>query len=349
MSCDGLRPPRPAAARRPAPRRRSGVPAWCGRRRARSRRCPAGRGRCTRTRSPCRASAAARLTVVVVLPTPPFWLATVMTRVRPGRGRSPARPALTCDGGARPRQRSGWRSRRSRARFHVKHPVDAAVCSLIGRPRPAPAGPDRSGSPDHPDDGRGRVDHAHAAGEHLRAASAGQLPARAVAASSSVGRGLALQGQQAAARAQQRQTTSRPAGRAGPPREPSRRRRRDLPGRAACACSSARARTTRTLVSPSSSTTSRRKVVRRSSGSTRVTSRSGRTSAEHHTGQPGPAADVVHTGARLGMSSLEHRAVQQVPVPQPRHLARARSDPARPRRRPAARRSAASASRRGPE
>ena len=35
----------------------------------------------TSTRSPAWASAAATLTVVVVLPTPPFWLATVMIRV----------------------------------------------------------------------------------------------------------------------------------------------------------------------------------------------------------------------------------------------------------------------------
>lgn len=58
----------------------------------------------TRTRAPCRASEAARLTVVVVLPTPPFWLATTMTRVRSGRGSpSPARPrASTASWAARP-------------------------------------------------------------------------------------------------------------------------------------------------------------------------------------------------------------------------------------------------------
>ena len=36
----------------------------------------------TRMRSPEAASAVARLTAVVVLPTPPFWLATAMTRAR---------------------------------------------------------------------------------------------------------------------------------------------------------------------------------------------------------------------------------------------------------------------------
>ncbi len=40
----------------------------------------------TRTLLPAWARAAATLTVVVVLPTPPFWFATVITRVRGGRG-----------------------------------------------------------------------------------------------------------------------------------------------------------------------------------------------------------------------------------------------------------------------
>jgi hypothetical protein len=36
------------------------------------------------------ASAAAMLTTLVVLPTPPFWFDTVMTRVVSGRGQGPA-------------------------------------------------------------------------------------------------------------------------------------------------------------------------------------------------------------------------------------------------------------------
>src|ERR1700722_8649196 len=40
----------------------------------------------TSTREPCWARAAARLTAVVVLPPPPFWLAIVITRQEPGRG-----------------------------------------------------------------------------------------------------------------------------------------------------------------------------------------------------------------------------------------------------------------------
>jgi hypothetical protein len=40
----------------------------------------------TRTRAPWIASAAARFTVVVVFPTPPFWFATTRTRVVTGVG-----------------------------------------------------------------------------------------------------------------------------------------------------------------------------------------------------------------------------------------------------------------------
>ena len=47
---------------------------------------PCGSRSMTSTVLPACASAAATLTVVVVLPTPPFWFATVITRVRGGRG-----------------------------------------------------------------------------------------------------------------------------------------------------------------------------------------------------------------------------------------------------------------------
>src|SRR5690349_22523041 len=54
----------------------------------------------TSTRTPCCASAAARLTALVVLPTPPFWLATVRTRRCGGRGQPPAAGfAATAAGG----------------------------------------------------------------------------------------------------------------------------------------------------------------------------------------------------------------------------------------------------------
>src|SRR5215831_14286741 len=42
----------------------------------------------TRTRDPCSDRLAARLTAVVVFPTPPFWFAIVMIRQAPGRGQA---------------------------------------------------------------------------------------------------------------------------------------------------------------------------------------------------------------------------------------------------------------------
>ena len=66
---------------------------------------PCGSMSMTRTFSPAAARAAAMLTVVVVLPTPPFWLETVKIRVFSGFGRS------------RPRRRSrrlfSWASSRA--------------------------------------------------------------------------------------------------------------------------------------------------------------------------------------------------------------------------------------------
>ena len=57
---------------------------------------PCGSRSTTSTCRPCRARAAAMFTVVVVLPTPPFWFATVRTRVSSGVGSgSPTRPAST--------------------------------------------------------------------------------------------------------------------------------------------------------------------------------------------------------------------------------------------------------------
>ena len=62
--------------------------------------------------------------------------------------------------------------------------------------------------------------------------------------------------------------------------------------------------------------------MRRSSGSSSVIFRSGRTSASGIPGQPGARTHVAdrHT---LGHHLGEHRAVQQVALPQARHLARA--------------------------
>ena len=60
---------------------------------------------------------------------------------------------------------------------------------------------------------------------------------------------------------------------------------------------------------------------------------------QHQAGQAGAAADVDHPRV-LGQQLGQHGAVQQVPLPQPRHLARADQAARRRRRRPAARRSA---------
>src|SRR5512142_3129390 len=49
---------------------------------------PCGARSTTSTWVPCNARHAARLTAVVVLPTPPFWLAIVITRQDGGRGHS---------------------------------------------------------------------------------------------------------------------------------------------------------------------------------------------------------------------------------------------------------------------
>ncbi len=75
---------------RPAPRTAPGVPARWSIPSAVDA-LPCGSLSSTSTCSPACASAAARLTVEVVLPTPPFWFATVITRVL-GRRREPAAP-----------------------------------------------------------------------------------------------------------------------------------------------------------------------------------------------------------------------------------------------------------------
>ena len=62
---------------------------------ARSRRCPAGRGRPPGPGFRAAPGAAAMLTAVVVLPTPPFWLAIVMIRQARGRGQGRPPPLRT--------------------------------------------------------------------------------------------------------------------------------------------------------------------------------------------------------------------------------------------------------------
>src|SRR5512144_884724 len=60
----------------------------------------------TSTRSPCWASATATLTAVVVLPTPPFWLATASTRRVRGRGNRRRAPRGGTDDNTR--TAGGW-------------------------------------------------------------------------------------------------------------------------------------------------------------------------------------------------------------------------------------------------
>ena len=106
---------------------------------------PCGSRSITSTCSPCTASAAARFTAVVVLPTPPFWLAMVKTRrARPGHPcrsgvqhrRAPARPPAI---GVQPgcgdvsRETSGVSSR---AGDSLRH--SSALRTVHLHPSPAP-------------------------------------------------------------------------------------------------------------------------------------------------------------------------------------------------------------------
>ncbi len=88
------------------------------------------------------------------------------------------------------------------------------------------------------------------------------------------------------------------------------------------ASSSARPRSTSTFCSFSASTHSSRKTVRRSNGSSRVTVMSCRTIARTMSGQTGTRADVDQAHAR-GDGLGHDGAVEQVAVPDARHLARA--------------------------
>ena len=127
--------------RRRARRRSTGTPRWCSTPSAVDA-LPCGSRSTTSTRCPSWASAAATFTVVVVLPTPPFWLATTMTRVRVGtrhrrpRSRAPSRASTVCSAArasgvrvvvgpasassAEVRRASGRRRAAQAAMFHVK-------------------------------------------------------------------------------------------------------------------------------------------------------------------------------------------------------------------------------------
>ena len=117
---------------------------------------PCGSRSITRIRSPCRASAAATLTAVVVLPTPPFWLAIVKTRWRAGRGSPPLAAAckqphralrLGADRGVQCRLRRPTIPAGPSPMFHVKHPGAALPREARRRPWVRPRGPDSSSPP----------------------------------------------------------------------------------------------------------------------------------------------------------------------------------------------------------
>ena len=120
--------------------------------------------------------------------------------------------------------------------------------------------------------------------------------------SSSVARGLDLLGDRAALHRHQRTGRARPAASTSRAAAPAARPRARSPRRTG-ARRAARRRgrgPPRPLLSPRSAATSSRKVVRRSSGSTRVTVRSGRAIASTRPGQAGTGADVAHRRRRPG-------------------------------------------------
>ena len=84
-----------------------------------------------------------------------------------------------------------------------------------------------------------------------------------------------------------------------------------------------------------SATASSRKVVRRSSGSIRVTCRSGRAMAQTRPGRPAPTRRRPRWRPRHARH--DHRAVQDVPLPEPRRPRAARSGHARRPRSPGGR------------
>src|SRR6516162_1431217 len=97
---------------------------------------PCGSRSTTRTCAPCSARQAARLTAEVVLPTPPFWLAIVMTRQAGGRGHSysvsPSAASaawawLTATGPGAGARTGTW--------------AGAGMSTVAGRPSPTPARP----------------------------------------------------------------------------------------------------------------------------------------------------------------------------------------------------------------
>ena len=288
----------------------------------------------TSTRSPCRASAAARLTVVVVLPTPPFWLATVRTARSAGRagGRSPAWPARArCTGGRRaavgdrgvlvvaPRSAAVDVSRETSALGHA-----VTTDRSSGRPlrRPTPTDPvlrHRATTRVEPV-ACDRCVRRSTTSDHSRTRPPTARRAAPVAAAATLARrrGRPFSASSAPPARQQRQ---RPA------QQPV--QRRDRPGGHHVEPT----RRPASVLGPGPDDLDvgqpeGRRRPRRGTSSGAAAARPGRPSGRagraraRCPGRPAPRPDVGHPRA-AGMSGAEHGAVEQVPVPEPGHLARA--------------------------
>src|SRR5690242_15866209 len=110
---------------------------------------PCGSRSTTSTREPCRARQAARLTAEVVLPTPPFWLAMVMTRQAGGRGHScsvsPSAASaawawLTATGPGAGAPTGTWTEEGMSIVVGRLSPTPARACTGTGFAEPAPGG-----------------------------------------------------------------------------------------------------------------------------------------------------------------------------------------------------------------
>ena len=274
---------------------------------------PCGSRSMTRVFRPCSASAAATLTAVVVLPTPPFWLAIVNTRWRGGRGQ--LRPFAAC---SRRTARSASAPigvsatagpptprRRAASMFHVKHRRAAPLGCRIRRRRCSPSGTGfilvscplvptgrscrvpTSPAPRH-DHGRGRIQIVHATSHHPYIDGTERRSSHA-GARRPLPRSLALDRHHPSARSQQRQA---------PPRQLVQRRHR--PGR--------RPRPSPPLLShgslfgpptdhgrrpgPGRRRPRARKSARRRSGSMSVTPQVRPGQRQRNPGQPGSTTDV---------------------------------------------------------
>ena len=376
---------RERACRRPARRRSTGSPRWCSTPSA-VEALPCGSRSTTSTRCPIWASAAPRFTVVVVLPTPPFWLATTMTRVAGGRGKAgvsrsrarklcsmarargvvssakpgallasspavrtvkPARigvvfhvkprefryvafPASAVDenGESVDKRAHVTRSRRWKTSPSPPPASTPGPAATTGRPAP----PSASGQPTpRPAAQATRTPRAgdgtrpSPSTDHLRRRAAQASPARP-APPRPRPRRCCPSWPPAPRRA--RHQRHRPAEQ--PVERRDRARGHDVETLAPVQLLGPAAHDRHAGRAPDRATTSSRNVVRRSSGSTRVTVRSGRAMASTRPGRPAPEP-TSHTRAPSGTSLGQHRAVEQVPLPQPGHLARADQTPDRAR------------------